>query len=318
MAGTNLSMAIPTKKAPIAAGRAFVSIGGLSRATGVPIETLRTWELRYGFPRSVRKPSGHRQFEVAQVERIRRMAMALERGLRAGEVVPASDAVLEALLATVPVKPMTRGQALPFDTLSLIEAVKRFDADRLMRSLYSDLAHEDPLAYLEARIAPCLEVIGAAWEKGEIEIAHEHFASERISDVLRGARLRFEETASGPLVVLATLPGEAHGLGVQMAALVLSARGLRVLSLGTEVPMVEVAGLAENTGAAAVGLSVSISTRKQAQAGVPALRSALPRKIELVVGGAGAPRDIKGTTAFGDLRELDRWADNLARNRRSH
>ncbi len=95
MAGTNLSMAIPTKKAPIAAGRAFVSIGGLSRATGVPIETLRTWELRYGFPRSVRKPSGHRQFEVAQVERIRRMAMALERGLRAGEVVPASDAVLE-------------------------------------------------------------------------------------------------------------------------------------------------------------------------------------------------------------------------------
>lgn len=318
MAGTNSSMAIPTKKALPAAGRAFVSIGGLSRATGVPIETLRTWELRYGFPRSVRKPSGHRQFEVAQVERIRRMAMALERGLRAGEVVPASDAVLEALLATVPVKPMTRGQALPFDTLSLIEAVKRFDADRLMRSLYSDLAHEDPLAYLEARIAPCLEVIGAAWEKGEIEIAHEHFASERISDVLRGARLRFEETASGPLVVLATLPGEAHGLGVQMAALVLSARGLRVLSLGTEVPLVEVASLADHTGAAAVGLSVSISTRRQAQAGVPALRSALPRKIELVVGGAGAPRDIKGTTTFGDLRELDRWAEGLARNRRSH
>jgi len=311
-------MATPTKKAATAPGRAFVSIGGLSRATGVPIETLRTWELRYGFPRSVRKPSGHRQFEVAQVERIRRMAVALERGLRAGEVVPASDAVLDALLATVPVKPVTRSQALPFDTLSLIEAVKRFDADRLMRSLYSDLAQEDPLAYLETRIAPCLEVIGAAWEKGEIEIAHEHFASERISDVLRGARLRFEETASGPLVVLATLPGEAHGLGVQMAALVLSARGLRVLSLGTEVPMVEVASLAEHTSAAAVGLSVSISTRKQAQAGVPALRSALPRKIELLVGGAGAPRDIKGTTTFGDLRELDRWADNLARNRRSH
>lgn len=296
--------------------KAFVSIGGLSRATGVPIETLRTWELRYGFPKSVRKPSGHRLFEVAHVERIRRIAQALERGLRAGEVVPASSTVLESLLATLPVKPMTRSQALPFDARSFVEVVKRFDADRLMRSLYSDLAHEDPLAYLETRIAPCLEVLGAAWQAGEIEIAHEHFASERISDVLRGARLRFEETASGPLVVLATLPGEPHGLGIQMAALVLSARGLRVLSLGTEVPVSEVAALAERTAASAVGVSVSASTHKPAAGMIATLRTELPRKIELVVGGAGAPKNLKGTTTFADLRELDAWAANLARTRR--
>jgi len=301
-----------------ASDKAYVSIGGLSRATGVPIETLRTWELRYGFPKSVRKPSGHRQFEIAHVERIRRMAQAIERGLRAGEVVPATDAVLESLLSTVPVKPVTRGQALPFDAHALVEAVRRFDADRLMRSLYSDLAQEDPLAYIETRISPCLEVIGTAWQAGELDIAHEHFASERISDVLRGARLRFEETASGPLVVLATLPGEAHGLGVQMAALMLSARGLRVLSLGTEVPIAEVAALAERTGAAAVGISVSVSTRKHAPPAIAALRAELPRKIELAVGGAGAPGATRGTTSFADLRELDVWAENLARTRRSH
>ncbi len=52
--------ATPDALAP--SDKAFVSIGGLSRATGVPIETLRTWELRYGFPKSVRKPSGHRLF----------------------------------------------------------------------------------------------------------------------------------------------------------------------------------------------------------------------------------------------------------------
>jgi methanogenic corrinoid protein MtbC1 len=314
-----------TRKSPISGSEpsalsetAYVSIGGLSRATGVPIETLRTWEHRYGFPESIRKPSGHRQFEVAHVERIRRIAQALERGLRAGEVVPASAAVLESLLATLPVKPVTRSQALPFDARSFIEVVKRFDADRLMRSLYSELAHEDPLAYIETRISPCLEIIGAAWEAGDLEIAHEHFASERISDVLRGARLRFEETASGPLVVLATLPGEPHGLGIQMAALVLSARGLRVLSLGTEVPIIEVAALAERTAASAVGVSVSASTLKPAANMVATLRSELHRKIELVVGGAGAPNNLKGTTTFADLRELDAWAENLVRTHRSH
>lgn len=306
----------PASEAPAVSEKAYVSIGGLSRATGVPIETLRTWELRYGFPKSVRKPSGHRQFDVSHVERIRRVALALERGLRAGEVVPATDVVLESLLATVPVKPVARRQALPFDTHSLIEAIRRFDADRLMRSLYSDLAQEDPLAYIETRIVPCLEVIGAAWEAGELDIAHEHFASERISDVLRGARLRFEETASGPLAVLATLPGEPHGLGVQMAALVLSARGVRVLSLGTEVPLAEVAALAESTGALAVGISISASTLKRAASAIAELRSELNRKIELVVGGAGAPRGTKGTTTFSDLRELDAWAQELIRVRR--
>lgn len=292
---------------------AYLSIGGLSRATGVSIETLRTWEARYGFPKSVRKRSGHRQFEVAHVERIRRIALALERGLRAGEVVPASDAVLASLVAALPVKAVTRGQPLPFDARAFLELVKRFDADRLMRSLHSDLAQQDPLAYIETRIVPCLKTMGAAWEAGEIEIAEEHFASERISDVLREARLRFEEIAHGPLVVLATLPGEVHGLGLQMAALVLCARGLRVLSLGTEVPAAELAELADRAGATAVGVSVSASTRKNALARIMTLRSQLPRKIQLVVGGEGAPDHdhIKGTKSFADLRQLDNWAQDI-------
>ncbi len=306
----------PEASSSPAAEPAYVSIGGLSRATGVPIETLRTWELRYGFPKSVRKPSGHRQFEVSNVGRIRRIAFALERGLRAGEVVPASDSVLDSLLATVPVKPATRSNPLPFDIPAFIGSIRDFDADRLMRSLGSDLSREDPLTYLETRISPCLAAIGAAWEAGEIDIAHEHFASERIEDVVRAARLRFEETANGPLVVLATLPGEPHGLGLQMAALVLSARGLRVLSLGTEPPKAEIAAMAVSTHAAAVGISVSALTSRSAASLLPILRSALGPKIELVVGGAGAPRGIKGTIHIADLRMLDAWAGSMALRRR--
>jgi MerR family transcriptional regulator, light-induced transcriptional regulator len=113
--------------------------------------------------------------------------------------------------------------------------------------------------------------------------------------------------------VLATLPGEPHGLGLQMAALVLSARGLRVLSLGTEVPIAEIASLAARAEASAVGISVSPSNARNAASGLASLRSELSKKIELIVGGAGAP-GVKGTTVFGDLRGLDAWAENLRRN----
>src|SRR5438132_1437067 len=68
-----------------------IAIGALARATGIPVETLRTWEGRYGFPVPRRKPSGHRTYDLASVARLRRIAEALAAGLRAGDVVPLTD-----------------------------------------------------------------------------------------------------------------------------------------------------------------------------------------------------------------------------------
>src|SRR5512145_741358 len=78
---------------------ARLSIGALSRATGIPVETLRTWESRYGFPVPERRPSGHRVYALSTVPRLRRISEALARGHRAGQVVPVPDADLRRLLA---------------------------------------------------------------------------------------------------------------------------------------------------------------------------------------------------------------------------
>src|SRR6188508_2056350 len=79
---------------------ARLSIGALSRATEIPVETLRTWESRYGFPVPERRPSGHRLYPLSIVPRLRRIAEALAGGHRARQVVPASDADLRRLLAS--------------------------------------------------------------------------------------------------------------------------------------------------------------------------------------------------------------------------
>ena len=77
---------------------AWLSIGALSRATGIAVETLRTWESRYGFPVPERKASGHRVYPVAAVPRLRRIAQALSLGHRAGQVVGASEESVARLL----------------------------------------------------------------------------------------------------------------------------------------------------------------------------------------------------------------------------
>ena len=49
----------------------LMSIGAIARATGVPTNTLRTWERRYGFPASQRIASGHRRYSLNTLSRLR-------------------------------------------------------------------------------------------------------------------------------------------------------------------------------------------------------------------------------------------------------
>src|SRR5688572_691090 len=188
----------------------LLSIGALSAATGIPVDTIRTWERRYGFPVAERKPSGHRVYALSTVPRLRRIAQAIERGHRAAEVLPASESGLEALLATLPETPAESARpsrsTLPASPDSLVDAddlltaVGAFDAERLKRAFQSDWARLGPLEFLEQRAAPFLRAVGEAWADGSLDVRHEHFASSVLGDFLRAGILPLDGRATGPLV----------------------------------------------------------------------------------------------------------------------
>jgi len=288
---------------------ARLTIGALSRATGIPVETLRTWESRYGFPEPERKPSGHRLYPAALVPRLRRIAAALARGHRASECVPASDDELDALLGTSsPGTFASESEPLPApgeDLGPMLEAVSTFDADRLTRMLLGEWARLGPMEFLTRRVAPLVHLVGDQWRGGQLQITHEHFLSERLADILRTVRLPFDARASGPLVVCATLPGERHALGLQMAALVAAVEGWRVLYLGTEVPPEQVVSTALEAGARVVALSVSSATSGPASLEMlSGLRRELPARVPMLVGGQGAPPGSPGIEALGDFERF--------------
>lgn len=292
----------------------MLSIGALSRAAGIPVDTLRTWERRYGFPKPERKPSGHRLYPVSYAPRLRRIAEALARGVRAGEAVGASDEGLAALLQACGQDPAPSSMApAPVATAELLEAVRRFDGLALMRALLAVWGRLGPLRFVVGCVAPLVTAVGDAWEEGALEVRHEHFLSERVGDLLRALRLPHDERATGPLVLLTTLPGEEHGIGLQMVALLLATVGCRVLPLGTETPPDEIVVLARDLAARAVGISVTPASAGPANVRrLLRLRSKLPRRTLLLVGGDGAPRGRDSLTTFPDLVGLDRWARRLA------
>jgi methanogenic corrinoid protein MtbC1 len=295
-----------------------LTIGALAAATGIPVETLRTWERRYGFPVAQRKPSGHRVYHLDTIPRLRLISRALAGGHRAAEVLTASESGLEALLAALPSPGAPSAEsggarvapaASPTDPAALFAAIRAFDGERLRRMFQGEWARLGPLAFLERCAGPMLAAIGEAWSTGAIDVRHEHFASAALGDFLRTVRIPIEERADGPLVALTTLPGELHGLGLQMLAVVIAVAGWRPVVLGVDTPIDQVAALAREVPLAAVAVSCAPPRRKETAVALSTLRQRLPNSVVLLVGGAGAPVRPRqpGLVALPDLRAFDRW-----------
>jgi MerR HTH family regulatory protein len=72
-----------------------LTLKAVSRRTGIPAATLRTWERRYGFMHPARSPSGYRLYgeqEVAQILQVKRL---LDNGERVSEAIAAVKGQLE-------------------------------------------------------------------------------------------------------------------------------------------------------------------------------------------------------------------------------
>lgn len=294
------------------AGVGALSIGALSAAIGIPVETLRTWERRYGFPVADRKPSGHRLYPLSTVSRLRLINQALARGHRAAEVVPASEAVLEALLDAVPIVPVREAGGVPrvpaAQPTGLFDAVLAFDAESINRTFQIEWAQHGPLGFLEQVVAPLLGAIGDAWQRDQLDVRHEHFASALLGDFLRAVRRPLDQWATGPLVALATLPGERHGLGLQMSALVFAQAGWRALMLGIEMPPEQIVALTREAQVAAVALSFVLPDSDVAP--VRWLRGRIAREVPLLIGGASVRPEWAGPgiLVLPGLRGLEAWA----------
>jgi methanogenic corrinoid protein MtbC1 len=195
---------------------------------------------------------------------------------------------------------------MPADVSEALQWARTFDAERLKRWFQTDWARLGPLQFLEYRAAAFLRAVGNAWAAKELEVRHEHFASAVLGDFLRSVRQPLDDRAAGPIAALATLPGEGHGLGLQMAAVVFALSDWQPLILGVDTPIEQIAALTREVQIAVVALSCVEPQGSRSTTQVRTLRRKLPRQVPLILGGSGAP-DVAGTLILHDLPALDRW-----------
>jgi DNA-binding transcriptional MerR regulator len=256
--------------------------------TTLSADTLRMWERRYGFPKPGRRGSQIRVYSDADVERLTLVARALKQGFRAGEVIHHSLDELRTLL-------INATQRSPFQPTSptvdaLLEAVTKDDTAGLRNGLRQAVATLGPRRFITEVAGPLIQQAGDAWCDGRLGVRQEHYLSAAISTQLRSLLNAYEADTEGPVVVLATLSEERHGLGLDMAALYLAVAGFAPRMLGVDVPPAQIVDAARALRARVVGLSISRgSDAELTSERVRWLLRELPSTVELWLGGQGAP-----------------------------
>jgi MerR family transcriptional regulator, light-induced transcriptional regulator len=294
-----------------------LSIGVLSAATGVPVDTLRTWERRYGFPAPISRTGGsHRRYSADTVLLVQLIVRALELGHRPSAVVGRDAQTLRRMIAlAAPTGEVALDSSLA-DARRVqrwLELSRRLEGEALTAAFHAALAEMPALTFLERCMGPYLAGIGELWARGQLRVSQEHFASETAREFLSThwrarERPRYPGQAS---VVLATPPGEPHVLGLHMAAWAVALGGAQVIFLGADTPTAEVVFAVERHAANGVALSVAAGYPHDLARMLRELSRALPSQVAVAVGGDGTLALGEIEQKMNSLQALTLWAERL-------
>ncbi|MBS2020043.1 MAG: MerR family transcriptional regulator [Deltaproteobacteria bacterium] len=301
------------------------SIRVVANRTGIPADTLRMWERRYGFPKPSRREGGSRVYSEDDVSRLKLISRALAAGFRPSEAVPLAERDLARLVDAadqdtgskakgegVRESPRAREHAATTvpDVAAVVDALLADDIVGVRTILRSAALALGPRAFVTALAHPLALRIGELWAEGRLEVRHEHLASACLRSQLAVLLAALDDGARAPAVLLAALPGEQHVLALEMIALYLATELAAPRILGADTPPDQIVAAAIALRADVVGITVSAaSPGKAAARALAEVASALPRSTSLWVGGAGAPAVVAAApraTLVATFADLDR------------
>lgn len=289
------------------------SIATVERETGLPKDTLRVWERRYGFPLPNRDGRGERLYPPDQVAKLRLISRLLDRGMRPGSLMQLPLVQLaERLRECDPARAAGVRQSRGAVSMPMMEEaiglLQRYDEAGLRAHLSRVLIRLGLQRFVIDFAAPLNELVGDAWSRGQIEVGQEHIYAEQMQHLLREGIGSIPPGAQQPGVLLTTLPGEQHQLGLLMAHICLAAEGARCISLGVQTPAWDIAQAVRRQAVEVVGLSFSEALRLSvAYDMLEDLRNRLPGDVEVWAGGklwTRARRPVPGVRFVTELAQI--------------
>jgi methanogenic corrinoid protein MtbC1 len=179
----------------------------------------------------------------------------LDAGLRPGKIVGLPLERLSAVVAPIP----KREAATPTDAVDwpqrALQLIKAHRADELRQQLIQLLMQLGLRQFILDVVVPLNALVGNAWLRGAIDIYEEHLYTAQVQSLLQHALGAVPPSSLAPRVLLTTLPGEEHQLGMLMAHAFFAIEGAQCVLLGAQTPPADIVKAADAHRVDIVGLS---------------------------------------------------------------
>ncbi len=209
----------------------------VAQETGVPADTFRAWERRYGVPRPHRTEGGHRLYSERDIAVIRWLRDRTAEGMTISQAVALMISGSDSNLAWLDTAIDTEPHSWERLNSQLLAALLDYDerrAERIMGEAFALYPLDDVFSKL---IQPTMVEIGEQWHQGKITVTVEHFATQFVRRKLSSILNTYSISEGRGLLVVGCAPSEQHDLGALLLAVSLVRHGWQVLYLGPQVPL---------------------------------------------------------------------------------
>ncbi|MBI2759312.1 MAG: MerR family transcriptional regulator [Chloroflexi bacterium] len=221
------------------------------KETGLPADTLRAWERRYGLPAPQRTAGGHRLYSERDIHTIKWLMARQAEGFSISRAV---DLWNEQLASS---KDPLAGQAPSALTSPQTALANYAPAETTLNAMraqwinacinFNETGAEQTLNQAFSMFpveAVCVEVlqkgmseIGNMWYENRTSVQQEHFASGLAIRRLDALLIASPAPSRGQTILVGCPAGEWHTFVPLMLSLFLRRRGLNVIYLGANVPI---------------------------------------------------------------------------------
>jgi DNA-binding transcriptional MerR regulator/methylmalonyl-CoA mutase cobalamin-binding subunit len=299
--GTMVKSATSNVPAPEArSSDARYRIAAVAELTGVPEPTLRAWERRYGIPAPERTTSGYRLYGEAEIAMVREMRRLCSEGVAAAEAAKlVRGRARPGPPTSTPMEPVEG--TLEASARAMLDAIERFDDAALDHEIRRAVFLGSATELLDRVLAPTLKTVGDRWHAGELTVAQEHLASQKLGTLMRDLVRLLPGADAADAVVLGSFADDEHDLGLLGVGLRLSAWGLRPVFLGARTPPAAVRNAVQATSPKLVALSVTVTPEKRRARELVDEYAAACGDAPWIVGGAGVAPLAERVTKAGGL-----------------
>ncbi|RPI73703.1 MAG: MerR family transcriptional regulator [Ignavibacteriales bacterium] len=304
----------------------------VSQMTGLSVFVIRAWEKRYNAVSPSRTDTNRRLYSEEDIEKLKLLNEAVQRGHNIGGVANLSIGELGSVLENKPAVRINHSASdsnIPVETFAdldttinnCIEAIKSYDGKTLETILLKASSKMSQPQLLENLVVPLIYKVGDLWHDGSIRIANEHIASVVIRSFLTSLLERYKFIASAPIIISATPSGQEHELGALIAGVVAASLGWKVIYLGPNLPVEEIASVTESLEAKIVALSIVYpNDDPQLKKDLKNLRRMLSPNISIIAGGRAAAGyldvlDEINAVVVKDMKQLKDELEAIRHNR---